>query len=52
MTQGKVVLIAGFGHKPAPVELAGRLARASAEPGCEQGLTGLEQRKGVDGGPL
>ena len=44
LTQGKVDLIAGCGHKPALVELAGRLARASAEPGCEQGLIGLEQR--------
>ena len=50
-----MVLVAGCGHKPALVELAGttsgRLARASAEPGCEQGLTALEQRKGVGGAP-
>ena len=48
---GRAVLIAGFGYKPAPVELAGRPATASAEPGCEQGLTAPEQRKGVGGAP-
>ena len=46
-----MVLIVGFGHTPAPVELAGKLATASAEPGCEQGLTALEQRRGVGGAP-
>ena len=44
LTQGKVDLIAGYGHKPAVVELVDRLVRASAEPGCRQGLIGLEQR--------
>ena len=51
LTPGRVVLIAGFEYKPAPVELAGRLATASAEPGCVQGLTAPEQRKGVGGAP-
>ena len=37
LTPGRVVLIAGFEYKPGPVELAGRLAIASAEPGCGQG---------------
>ena len=49
LTPGRVVLIAGFGYKPAPVELAGRLATASAEPGCGQGSTVAGQRKGMDG---
>ena len=45
------MLIVGFGHTPALVELAGKLATASAEPGCEQGLTALEQRRGVGRAP-
>ena len=51
LTQGRVVLIAGFEYKLAPDKLAGRLATASAEPACEQGLTALEQRRGVGGAP-
>ena len=46
-----MVLIVGFGHTPAPVELAGRRATSSAEPGCEQGSAALEQRRGVGGAP-
>ena len=47
LTQGRVVVIAGVGHKLAFVEPVGRLATASAEPGCVQGLTAREQRRDV-----
>ena len=36
---------------PALVEPVGRLATASAEPGCVQGLTAREQRRDVGGAP-
>ena len=51
LTQGRVVVIAGVGHKLALVELVGKLATASAEPGCVQGLTAREQRRDVGGAP-
>ena len=44
-------MIAGFEYKLALDKLAGRLATASAEPACEQGLAALEQRRGVGGAP-
>ena len=51
LTLGRVVVIAGSGHKLALVEPVGRLATASAEPGCVQGLTAREQRRDVGGAP-